>query len=107
MTVRFTRAGSIKFKREVLLETLIEIIQDWKNYASADKWLDLHVRSSGDDGTHYIAFHFVLDDGEKATSDKFDESLLADLRRKLGFKQNPYRPRGVKGWSISTVAFAA
>ncbi len=100
-------AGTIKFLATVSVERLSGFISDMKQ-ENPDRWVDLHIRSAGDDGMNYIAFHYILPDGRKKTHTKAVNRLLQYLRDQLGTRPETHGhedpvPVGVKGWSISTV----
>lgn len=100
-------AGTVKFDASVPVEKLSNFIKEMKS-RKPDRWVDLHIRGAGDDGTHYIAFHYILPDGAKKTHTKAVNSLLQYLRDQLGTrpkkgKKSDSIPQGVMGWSISTV----
>ncbi len=100
-------AGAVKFDASVSVEKLAGFISDMKSRAP-ERWVDLHIRGAGGDGKHYIAFHYILPDGEKKTHNKMVNSLLQYLRDQLGTrpkrgKKADLIPLGVMGWSISTV----
>jgi hypothetical protein len=100
-------AGTVKFDTSVSIEKLANFILDMKSN-KPERWVDLHIRGAGGDGTHYIAFHYILPDGEKKTHKKAVNSLLQYLRDQLGTrpkqeKKSDRVPLGVMGWSISTV----
>jgi len=100
-------AGTVKFDTSVPIEKLADFISEMKS-KNPERWVDLHIRGAGDDGTHYIAFHYILQDGKKKTHKKAVQSLLQYLRDRLGSrpkqgKKSDPVPRGVMGWSISTV----
>lgn len=101
-------AGTIKFNISVSIEKLADIITEMKA-KSPERWVDLHIRGAGDDGTHYIAFHYILEDGKKKTYKKAGNNLIQYLRERLGTspkvkgQKADSRPMGVIGWSISLV----
>jgi len=100
-------AGTLKFDTSVPIEKLADFISEMKS-RTPERWVDLHIRGAGDDGTHYIAFHYILPDGTKKTHTKAVNSLLQYLRDQLGTRPKKGKkadpvPRGVMGWSISTV----
>ncbi len=102
--------GSVKFDASVPVATLAVFIKEMRS-SNPERWIDLHIRSSGDDGTHYIAFHYILSDGKEKTCTKAINRLLQYLCDQLGIcpnrgKKNSLVPHGVKGWSISTVVRA-
>lgn len=100
-------AGTVKFDRAVPVELLLVLIVQMKS-KNPERWVDLHVRGAGSDGTHYIAFHYILPDGKKKTHKKAMNALLQFFRDQLGTrpmkkkKPDPI-PLGVMGWSVSTV----
>lgn len=103
-------AGSIKFDSSIPVETLCVLIMDLKSM-NRYPWVDLHVRGAGDDGTHYIGFHYKLQDGTKRSMDEMVHRIMQFLRDRLGTQprhgRGEPRPMGVIGWSIATVeAFA-
>lgn len=107
----FRVAGSIKFHATVPVEKLAQFIADMKT-VNPERWLDLHVRGAGDDGMHYLTFHYILPDGEKKTHRKVINRILQYLRDHLGTypkqgKKSDLVPRGVKAWSIATVKVMA
>lgn len=100
-------AGTVKFDASVPIEKLAHFITEMKS-KTPERWVDLHIRGAGDDGTHYIAFHYTLPDGEKKTQTKAVNGFLEYLRDQLGTRPKQGKkadpvPRGVMGWSISTV----
>lgn len=100
-------AGTVKFDASVLQEKLRDFIEQMKS-SNPECWVDLHVRGAGNDGTHYIAFHYILPDGKKKTYKKAVNRLLQYLCDRLGEKEHCQKPgkmipRGVMGWSISPV----
>lgn len=100
-------AGTVKFNASVSVEKLADFVSVMKSH-TPERWVDLHIRGAGDDGAHYIAFHYILKDGEKKTHKKAVNSLLQYLRDQLGTsprkgKKSDSVPQGVVGWSISTV----
>jgi hypothetical protein len=100
-------AGTVKFDASVSVEKLAGFISEMKS-RTPERWVDLHIRGVGGDGTHYIAFHYILSDGEKKTHKKAVNSLLQYLRDQLGTRPKQGKkadpvPQGVMGWSISTV----
>ncbi len=100
-------AGTVKFGRSVPITTLSSLIAELKT-VRPNRWVDLHIRKGGDDGTHYIAFHYILEDGSKRHHDAAVHSLLQFLRDRLGEHPHPKKPdlmipNGVCEWSISTV----
>lgn len=100
-------AGTVKFDASVPIKKLTDFIIEMKSKTPA-RWVDLHIRGAGDDGTHYIAFHYTLTDGKKKTHAKAVNSFLQYLRDQLGTRPKQGKkadpvPRGVMGWSISTV----
>lgn len=104
-------AGTVRFKASVPFERLAIFVTDMKAQ-SPERWVDLHVRKAGDDGTHYIGFHYILDDGQEMTHRKAVHKLLQYLRDQLGSRKVTGRrpdpvPTGVIGWSISTVEVVA
>ncbi|MBX9906281.1 hypothetical protein K2X96_00080 [Patescibacteria group bacterium] len=104
-------AGTVKFNASVPIEKLVGFITHIKA-DNTERWFDLHIRGAGDDGTHYIAFHYILPDGKKKTQTKMVNKLLQYLRDELGTHpkkgKNPALiPRGVIGWSIGTVKVVA
>lgn len=99
-------AGSIKFDSTVPVETLCVLIMDLKAL-NPEPWVDIHVRGAGDDGSHYIGFHYKLKDGNFDTQGRMVYQLLQFLRERLGtvprLTLGDPRPKGVIGWSIATV----
>ncbi len=100
-------AGTVKFDASVSIEKLADFVSEMKS-RTPERWVDLHIRGAGGDGTHYIAFHYLLPDGEKKTHTKAVNSLLQYLRDQLGTRPKQGKkadpvPQGVMGWSISTV----
>jgi len=100
-------AGTVKFDGSVSIEKLTDFVAEMKS-RTPERWVDLHIRGTGGDGTHYIAFHYILPDGEKKTHKKMVNSLLQYLREQLGTRPKKGKdadvvPKGVMGWSISTV----
>ncbi len=100
-------AGTVKFDASVSIEKLADFITEMKS-KTPERWADLHIRGAGDDGTHYIAFHYILPDGERKTHTKAVNGFLQYLRDQLGTRPKQGKkadpvPRGVMGWSISTV----
>lgn len=100
-------AGTVKFDRSVSVGELSELTAEMKRH-NPDRWIDLHIRSAGDDGTHYIAFHYILPDVKKKTYKRAVNRLIQFLRDRLGSrpKRNGKKnsvPNGVVGWSISIV----
>jgi len=100
-------AGTVKFDASVPEEKLKGFIVEMKSN-NPERWVDLHIRGAGDDGTHYIAFHYLLPDGKKKTHKKAVHRLLQYLRDQLGEQEHCSKPGkmipcGVMGWSISTV----
>lgn len=100
-------AGTVKFDASVPIEKLVDFIIEMKS-KTPERWVDLHIRGAGNDGIHYIAFHYILPDGEMKTHKKVVNSLLQYLRNKLGTRPKQGKkadlvPQGVMGWSISTV----
>lgn len=100
-------AGTVKFDPSIPVEKLADFISEMKS-KNPERWVDLHIRGAGDDGTHYIAFHYILPDGRKKTHNRVIHRLLQYLRDQLGSrpkqdKKSELVPQGVMGWSISTV----
>jgi FAD/FMN-containing dehydrogenase len=95
-------AGTIKFDASVPLSRLKEIAEGIEALGNPDQWVDLHIRMAGDDGTHYIGLHYVLDDPSKETRDAADKKLFKYLRDELGTKSDG-RPKSVHGWSLGSV----
>lgn len=94
-------AGSIKFNASVPVARLIDFLQELKK---ADPLFNMHLRGAGDDGTHYIAFEYVLPNDSRETHDKVVDHFLQFFRDKLGVSPTkPSVPLGSRGWSISTV----
>ena len=95
-------AGSIKFAASVPLERLKALAEGIEALGNPNQWVDLHIRMAGDDGTHYIGMHYILDDPSKETRDKADKKLFNYLRGELGTDPNG-RPKSVQGWSLGSV----
>ncbi len=105
MIEHYSRAGSYKFKRGVSVHDLEKIMTILWEKTPHDFWLDLHVRSAGDDGTHYLAFH-IIGTINKATSSEMASNAVDTMMREvmsevLGTKRG--RAKGLMGWSVSTV----
>lgn len=104
-------AGTVKFAPSVPVERLVGFVNDMKS-KDPERWVDLHIRGAGDDnGTHYIAFHYILTDRQKKTQKKAALSLIQYFRDQLGTRpkqgmKSDNVPLGVMGWSISTVRFS-
>ncbi len=100
-------AGTVKFDTSVPIEKLTDFIIEMKS-RNPEKWVDLHIRSAGKKGAHYIAFHYLLTDGRKRTHDKVINGLIQYLCDQLGTRPKQGKetgdvPQGVVGWSISNV----
>ena len=95
-------AGSIKFESSVPLSRLKEIAKGIEALGNLNQWVDLHIRMAGDDGTHYIGLHYILDDLSKETRNMADKKLFKYLRDELGTKSDG-RPMCVQGWSLGSV----
>jgi hypothetical protein len=100
-------AGTVKFGPSVSVRTLVFVMMGLKT-SRPGRWIDLHVRKGGDDGTHYIAFHYILEDGLEKTHKAAVCALFEYLRREFGEHEHPKKPgvmmpNGVREWSISTV----
>lgn len=93
--------GSIKFDHIVSLERLQSLMLEFKENFKG-KWIDLHVRRSGKDGSHYIAFRYDISSSDENLHKKFDEELIDYLCKELGVSRLN-RPQGVDGWSMSTI----
>lgn len=102
-------AGSVRFDRSVSVDTLVEIIRELKSLGEEKRWVDLHIRPGGDDGTHVMAFHYILRDGKRRTQKRAIRGLITLLKDKLGTvtKKKAVLPRGVCDWTISTVQVVA
>jgi hypothetical protein len=98
----YRMAGHIRFDDETSEDLLKVLLNGIKTLAPEETWVDLHIRSAGDDGTHYIHLCRRLKDGERDTQRRAVHKILQFLKGKLGEK-----PLGgikqVCGWSISTV----
>jgi hypothetical protein len=103
-------AGTVRFDNSVPVERLSALIKELRSI-EPERWFDLHIRGAGGGkGSHYIAIHYILDDGRKTTQKKAVRKLLQFLCDRLG--ERPDRiasedmdpiPLGAMGWSISTV----
>ncbi len=109
MTVQYAAhdqrvAGSIHFEPHVPEYKILEIMLQLKN-TNTTRWVHLHTRSGGDNGSRVLAFVFILPDGEKKTQDKFTYVLLEDLKKSLGTVTRKQKdlPKGVKAWNISPI----
>ena len=71
-------AGTVKFDASIPIDKLISFIVEMRS-DKPEQWVDLHVRGAGDDGTHYIAFHYIMSDGSKKTHEKTVQKLLQYL----------------------------
>lgn len=103
-------AGTVRFDDSVPVEKLAQLIAELKS-GEPERWFDLHVRGAGGGkGSHYIALHYILDDGRKTTQKKAIRKFLQFLCDHLGVRpdrgasddRDPI-PLGAMGWSISTV----
>lgn len=73
-------SGIWKFSSKVSKEVLIELAKKWKA-AEPDRYLDLYVRSTGDDEEFGIGFRYVF---EGPTRQKFFYRMTDQLKRAFG-----------------------
>ncbi len=100
-------AGTITFDSSISVERLSAVAVGLKQH-NPERWVDLHIRGAGDDGTHHLAFHYILEDSRKKTHKQAVSRLLQYLRDQFGARpklegQKEAVPHGVKRWSISTL----
>ena len=102
-------AGHVHFDAETPNELLKELLGDIKALRPEASWIDLHLRSAGDDGTHYIHLCCKLKDGERLTQRQAVFKIIQLLKNELGTVQGRTgeNPKFVRGWSISTVTAIA
>lgn len=98
-------AGSIHFDPSVTPKQLLVVLAGLKSLGEMNRWVDLHIRPDGDDGSHVIAFHYILLDGRKKTQDKLVDRVILFLKDYLGTqrRKKAVLPKGVRSWTISTV----
>lgn len=104
-------AGTVKFEASVSVEKLADFISEMKERAP-ERWVDLHIRRAGFDETYYLAFHCLLEDGEKSTQEEEVQTLLQHIRDQFGSRpmkggEADPLPRGVLGWDIAPVKIMA
>ena len=95
------QGGSIKFDSAVPLEKL-EMVMTGLKKRFLGTWVDLHVRRSGDDGTHYLAYRYDLGTLDGELHKQFHDDLIKFVKDLLG-TDSKNRPDGVMGWSLSRV----
>lgn len=97
-------AGSIHFEPQVSEYKILEIMLDLKK-ENTTRWIHVHVRRGGDDGSRVLAFIFILPDGEEKTQEKFVYVLLEYLKKYLGTVTRKQKdlPEGVRAWNIAKI----
>ena len=95
------QGGSVKFNSSVSLDK-IEMVMTGLKKRFLGTWVDLHVRRSGDDGTHYLAYRYDLGTLDADLHKQFHIDLIEFLKGMLGTTSRN-RPEGVMGWSLSQV----
>ena len=97
-------AGTIIFDGSIPLKKLEYLITNIKSYGEPNRWVDLHIRGAGDNGSHCLVFHYILENGKKKTHNRMSQKIIDYLKTELGVRLgNSKVPTGVKSWSISTV----
>lgn len=90
-------AGSIWFSKTVPFDALLGTLHALEQKADKERLIDLHLRASGDDGSHVIAFHYVMRKGTKREQRSITETILATVKATLSLRKRDLR------YTMSTV----
>lgn len=74
-------AGSVWFSGEVPYETLTGLLVELAQKANSRRLVDLHLRESGDDGSHVIAFHYLMRKGTKREQSSITKVVIGAVRQ--------------------------